>query len=193
MIRKILKTIASVMAVLILALIIYGLVQYPKAKGEQHFTAERIVNAPKDKVWDIISDVGNYHEVTAPNISKVEILKGSGLGMVRECSAPSGHSWEEVCTIWEPGEVFGFQVNTDREDYPFPLKSLSGLWKVEEVDANHTRILLDFSYEFQNAFLSGYFLSAGIKQAKEDTEFLLDNWQHMAEDKTMLVKSNSVK
>ena len=179
--RKILKVVALFLAAIIATLLIYGFIQYPKAKGEQHFTMERVVNAPKDQVWDIVSDVGNYHVVTAPNISKVEILEGSGLGMVRECSAPSGHSWEEICTLWEPGEAFAFEVNTQTEDYPFPLKSLSGLWKLEELGPNKTRILLDFTYEFKNAFLSGYFLSLGTEQATQDTKYLLDNWQAMAE------------
>lgn len=181
MIRKVLKIIASVLAVVILVLLIYGFIQYPKAKGEHKFSMERVVDAPKQKVWNIISDVGNYHEVTAPNISKVEILQGSGLGMIRECSSPEGHSWEEICTLWKPGEAFAFEVNTDREDYPFPLKSLSGLWSLEEVGTNKTRILLDFNYEFRNAFISGYFLSLGMEQATKDTNFLLDNWQAMAE------------
>ena len=181
MIRKILKIVAAVFATVIVALLIYGFIQFPKAKGEQHFVVERVVNAPKEKVWNIISDVGNYHEVTAPNISKVEILKGSGLGMIRECSSPSGHSWEEICTLWEPGRAFAFEVNTKREDYPFPLKSLSGIWKLEELNPDQTKIILDFSYEFKNAFISGYFLDLGMEQASQDTKYLLDNWQSMAE------------
>ncbi len=183
MLRKTLKFTASLLALLIAILLIYGFIQYPKAKGEQKFSMARVVNAPKEKVWDIISDVGNYHEVTAPNISNVEIVDGSGLGMIRECSAPTGHSWEEVCTLWNPGEAFAFKVNTQREDYPYPLKSLSGLWKLERVSEDQTRIILDFNYEFKNAFISGYFLSLGLKQAKEDSEYLLDNWQRMAERK----------
>ena len=181
MIIKIFKVIATVFAAIILILLIYGFIQYPKAKGEKHFTIERVVKAPRDRVWEIISDVGNYHEVTAPNISNVEILKGNGLGMHRECSSPDGHSWEELCTLWVPGEAFAFEVNTKREDYPFPLKSLSGLWKLQELGPDRTKIILDFSYEFKNAFLSGYFLTLGTEQATQDTNFLLDNWQKMAE------------
>ncbi len=182
MIRKILKVLALFLVLDIVLLLGYGFIQYPKAKGEQHFTAERIIHAPKDKVWNIIADVGNYHEVTAPNIHHVEITEGQGLGMKRVCSAPDGSSWEETCTVWEPGKEFQFKVHTEREDYPFPLKSLSGLWRVETVSPFQTRLVLDFTYEFKNPFLSGYFLSMGTKQAKEDTEYLLDNWQHLAEN-----------
>ncbi|MEW7291451.1 SRPBCC family protein [Aquimarina sp. 2304DJ70-9] len=183
MIRKILKVIAIFLVLDIVVLLVYGFVQYPKAKGEQHFIAERIINAPKENVWEVISDVGNYHKVTAPNIHHVEIVEGQGLGMKRVCSAPDGSSWEETCTVWNPGKEFRFVVNTQKEDYPFPLKSLSGLWKVEQVSPLQTRLKMDFAYEFKSPFLSGYFLSMGMKQAKEDTDFLLDNWQQQAEGK----------
>ncbi len=182
MIRKILKTIALLLSLLIIVLLVYGFIQYPKAKGEQRFTAERIINAPKDKVWNIISDVGNYHKVTAAGIHDVKIIEGEGLGLKRVCSDPNGNSWEETCTLWNPGEAFEFVVNTQREDYPFPLKSLKGAWKVSELSNYETKLTLDFTYEFKNAFLSGFFLSMGKKHATEDTKILLDNWQRMAEN-----------
>ncbi len=182
MTRKILKGIALFLVLDIVVLLVYGFVQYPKAKGEQHFTAERIIHAPKEKVWKVISDVENYHKVTAPNIHHVEIVAGEGLGMKRVCSAPDGSNWEETCTVWNPGKEFKFVVNTQKEDYPLPLKSLSGVWKVETVSPIQTRLSMDFTYEFKSPFLSGYFLSTGMKQAEEDTEYLLDNWQRLAEN-----------
>ncbi len=181
MIRKFLKGLALFLVIDIVLLLGYGFIQYPKAKGEQHFTAERIIHASKEKVWKVISDVGNYHKVTAPNIHYVEIVAGSGLGMKRVCSSPDGSSWEETCTLWKPEEEFRFEVNTQKEDYPFPLKSLAGSWKVETISPFQTRLLLDFTYEFNTPFLSGYFLSMGMKQAKKDTEYLLNNWQKLAE------------
>ncbi len=181
MIRKILKGFTLFLILDIVLLLIYGFVQYPKAKGEQHFTAERIVNAPKDKVWEIISDVGNYHKVTAPGIYNVAIIEGQGLGLKRVCSAPDGTSWEETCTLWNPGKEFQFVVNTRKEDYPFPLRSLSGSWKVDSIGPSKTKLSMDFNYQFKSPFLSGYFISMGKEQAEKDTEFLLDNWQRLAE------------
>ncbi len=189
MIRKILKFLALFLVLDIVLLLTYGFIQYPKAKGEQHFVAERIIHAPKDQVWEIIADVGNYHKVTASNIHHVVVIEGQGLGMKRVCSAPDGSSWEETCTVWNPGKEFQFRVHTEKEDYPFPLKSLSGSWKVETVSPIQTRLVLDFTYEFKSPFLSGYFLSMGMKQAKKDTEYLLDNWQQLAENNNQISKS----
>ncbi len=176
------KWISLFLIVVIVVTLIYGFIQYPKAKGVQNFVSERIIYAPKDKIWDIISDVGNYHQVTAEGIHHVQIISGEGLGMKRVCSDPKGNSWEETCTIWEPGKQFKFEVNTQKKDFPLPFKSLSGSWKLDSITHNKNKLTLDFNYEFKNAFLAGYFLRVGQKQAQKDADYLLDNWQRMAED-----------
>lgn len=182
MIRKILKYLMISLAALLGVILMYGLIQYPKAKKEQHFIVERAVKASPETIWSIISDIGNYHLVTAPGIDQVKIISGKGLGLKRECVAPSGISWEETCTEWIPNERFSFKVNTEREDYPFPLKSLNGSWVIEKINTEESKIILDFSYTFSNPFLAGYFLKAGTKQAREDSNYLLDNWQKMIEE-----------
>jgi hypothetical protein len=60
--------------------------------------------------------------------------------MIRECADPEGNSWEELCTIWEAGHRFKFEVNTDRADYGYPFRELSGLWQVDEIDPTSTKI-----------------------------------------------------
>jgi len=182
MLRKILKIILITLASAIALVMLYGLYQYPKAKGLQHLIAKRVVQAPHNEVWAIVSDVGNYEEVTGPGIHRVEVLSGSELGMIRECADPQGNSWEEVCTVWEPGKRFKFEVNTQREDYGYPFKSLSGDWKVIALGPTSSRIEMDFAFEFENPFISGFFLPLAMKEAQEDTEYILDNWQRMAEE-----------
>ena len=182
MARKFLKWTSLILALIIVLTLIYGFIQYPKAKKVQHFVSERIIYAPKDKIWDIIADVDNNHKVTSEGIHNVKIIEGEGLGLKRICSDPNGNSWEETCTIWEPGERFKFEVNTQNEDYPLPFKSLSGVWKLDSITEGKTKLTLDFSYEFKNAFIAGLFLGMGEKQAQKDSDYLLDNWQRMAED-----------
>ncbi|WP_298902832.1 SRPBCC family protein [uncultured Psychroserpens sp.] len=181
MIRKLLKWTSIIISSLIAIILIYGGSQYPKAKGVNHFISERIINAPKDKVWTIISDVGNYHKVTAAGIDDVKIIEGEGLGLKRVCADPNGNSWEETCTTWIPEQEFSFKVNTQKEDYPLPFKSLSAIWKLDSISPNTTKITIDMSYEFKNAFLGGLFLKLGEKQAHIDSNILLNNWQKMAE------------
>lgn len=179
--RKILKWTVITISSLITLILVYGTFQYSKAKGTNHFISERIVNAPKSEVWNIISDVGNYHKVTATGIDHVEIIEGEGLGLKRVCADSNGNSWEETCTSWVPEKEFAFKVNTQKENYSLPFKELSAIWKVDEIEDNKTKITIDMSYEFKNAFLGGLFLNLGEKQARKDSNILLDNWQEMAE------------
>ena len=179
--RKIIKGILLADAVLILLIGIYGLFQYQKVRGENHLITERVVQAPVAEVWQIISDVDNYEQVTGPGIDRVDVLEGSGLGMIRECADPEGNSWEELCTIWEPGHRFKFKVNTDRPDYAYPFKELTGLWQIDALGPTTTRITMDFQYQFTNPFLSGLLLPFAMSAARKDTEYIMDNWQRMAE------------
>lgn len=179
--RKIIKALLMADAVLILGFGIYAVIQYVRVKGENHLISERVVQAPVNQVWKIISDVGNYEQVTGPGINRVDIIEGTGQGMIRECADPEGNSWEELCTIWEPGHQFKFEVNTNREDYTHPFKELSGLWQVDALGPTTTRITMDFTYQFKNPFVSGLFLPFAMNKARKDTEFIMDNWQRMAE------------
>jgi ribosome-associated toxin RatA of RatAB toxin-antitoxin module len=179
--RKIINGMLLADAVLILVVGVYGVIQYEKVKGENHLVSERIVQAPIEEVWEIIADVGNYQNVTGPGIHRVDILQGSGQGMVRECADSQGNSWEELCTLWEPEHRFKFEVNTDREDYAYPFTKLSGLWQVDALGPATTRITMDFSYQFKNAFVSGLFMPFAMAKARADTEYIMDNWQRMAE------------
>ncbi len=167
--------------VIIAVILVYGVVQYQKAKGVNHFINERVVQAPKEKVWEVISDVGNYEHVTTAAISRVDILEGSGVGMIRECADEKGKSWQETCTIWEPGKRFRFVVDTHHPDFDLPFDEIAGTWSLHPLGPTTTKIVMDFAYQFSNPFLSGFLLPLAKKKAREDTEYILDNWQRMAE------------
>ena len=146
-----------------------------KEKGMKQLSYQRIIKASKEKVWKAVSDVSNYHKV-APNIDSVEIISGEGEGMVRSCSHKTD-SWTEVATLWEEGEQYSFKVNTDAEDYPFPLQYLTGNWKVEEIGENQTKITMTFDFKYKKkiqSILLHPFMK--IKFGKICRE-LLDNWQ----------------
>ena len=149
-------------------------------KGVKRLTFERVINAPKKATWKAISDVSNYHEV-APNIDSVIVISGEGEGMVRSCSHQADH-WTEVATLWEDGERYAFEVDTQAEDYPYPLKYLKGTWEVESLAANQTRIrmVFDFSYKrwLHNVFIHPFMR----KQFDKVCDELLDNWQNRLEE-----------
>lgn len=146
-----------------------------KDKRIKRLSFERVVNATKESTWKAVSDVSNYHKV-APNIDSVEIISGKGKGMVRRCSHKTDH-WTEAATLWEEGEQYSFQVNTDAESYPYPLKYLKGTWKVEEISKNQTKItmIFEFTYKWKihNLIIHPFMKKEFNKICGE----LLDNWQ----------------
>lgn len=91
---------------------------------------KRAVNAPADRVWEIMTDHPGYADV-ASNISKVEVLSGEGIGMKRRCFDPKGENWTETCDHFEEGRSFGFKIHTEAPDYPYPISDLQGRWSVE--------------------------------------------------------------
>jgi ribosome-associated toxin RatA of RatAB toxin-antitoxin module len=143
------------------------------------FNFKRKVKADKNKVWEVVSDVGNYHEV-APNIDDSKIISGQGLGMVRKC-AHGKDQWAEKCTLWDEGNEYSFEVETSAPDYPYPLKFLKGTWRVSEIQPNVTEIEMEFEFEYkkkiQNILVHPFMKSQFTKVCKK----LLDTWQKKLE------------
>ncbi len=118
--------------------------------GTKRLTFSRVLKASKKTVWDVITDIENYHEV-ASNIDKVEIVSGEGEGMVRSCSH-GNDSWTETCTLWEDQNQYSFVVDTNAPDYPYPFKYLKGTWKVNEINTRETEIIMIFDFEFKKPY-----------------------------------------
>ncbi len=149
-------------------------------KGIKQLRFERMLNASKASVWNVISDVANYHEV-APNVDDVKIVSGKGKGMVRSCSHGKD-SWTETCSLWEEEKEYTFEVNTDAPDYPYPFKYLKGNWKVEAIDNSQTRVIMLFEFEYKKNF-QNWLLHPILKgKFSKTAEDLLDNWQRQIEN-----------
>lgn len=137
------------------------------------FETTRIVSTPRDRVWDVISDVAGL-AAHAPNLSASEVLGGEGEGMVRRCYNRAGKGWSETCTLWEPGRRYTMQVDTS--DYPYPLRMMQGTWAVEDAQAG-TRIRLRYDYELKYG-LAGRALAVLMRPAFAHTcPKMLDNYE----------------
>lgn len=177
----------QIIAGIALIVLLFGVVQSiglmhidaSKEKGVKRLTFERAVMASKASSWQVLSDVSNYHEV-APNIDHVQIESGQGLGMVRSCSH-KGDRWTELCTDWNEEDSYTFQVNTDAEDYPYPLNYLKGTWKVEEISKNQTNIVMEFEFSYKNKWHHLIVHPFVKKQFSKISEEILANWQERLE------------
>lgn len=151
----------------------------PTNSKSKKMVFRRIVKGDKAKAWEVISDVGNYHKV-APNIDRSKVISGEKEGMIRSCSHKKD-SWTETCSLWEHEKQYAFIVNTNVPDYPYPLKTLKGNWRLNKVNNEETEIIMEFKFEYkkpiQNLLIHPMMKHQFTKVCKE----LLDNWQHMVE------------
>lgn len=141
------------------------------------FEARRVVDAPPDVVWKVVSDLVGFADV-APSLTRIEIVAGEGQGTRRRCHDTRGRSWEEVCTVWDEGRTYTMRVDT--ATYPFPLRhllrGLQGTWTVDPVDGG-TRITMRFEAE-PGLGIVGRFLVAGMApRFRRESEQILDAWE----------------
>lgn len=139
---------------------------------DSHSTSREIA-APQAQVWAVISDVGHYNKY-ATSLTDVQILSGSGEGMVRSCSDENG-TWTEKCTLWQEGEAYAFQVNTDK--FPFPFEVFNGAWSLEKLSNTKTKLTVKFDYQFSYRWMSWFFGSDTHKLVEEGNNELIDNWE----------------
>ncbi len=140
------------------------------------FEISRSVAAPRDRVWRAVSDVVGYADI-APNISRAEIVRGEGEGMVRRCYDLAGRGWDEVCDSWEEGRRYSMRVVTEAPDYPYPLKALHGTWAVTD-EPGGSRIDKRFEYEMKFGLLGRAIAQLALqRQFQRICEELLDNWE----------------
>ena len=142
------------------------------------FVADRIVQAPAERVWAVVADLAGYAQI-APGLSHVEILQGDLEGLRRRCYDTRGRGWNETCTLWEPGHRYQMQVDTT--SYPFPLRQLlrafQGTWSVDPVPEG-TRITVGFDAQPRLGLLGRLALRTMSGKTHRDLTQLLDNYEH---------------
>ena len=133
------------------------------------------MNAPEEVVWRVMNDHPGYATV-ADNISKVEVVKGDGMGMQRKCYGPNGESWLETCNLYEHGRAYGFRVHTDADDYPYPISDLRGEWSLERNGAGSTFTIKIKAAVKGNFLVRAMFKMAAKRQFKVVLMDLADAW-----------------
>ena len=107
----------------------------------------RVVDAPLDVVWSVVSDAGGYHTVV-DTLAHTEIISGQGDGMVRHCVDTKGREWNETCTMWN--EDASFRMTVDLASYPASFRAMfkrvEGTWSVTPTETG-TLITIRFDGE----------------------------------------------
>jgi len=111
-------------------------------------TDEIRINAPKNKVWEIISDLGgieNYHPGVKKSYYTSEIRKG--VGASRFCELLPMGSIEESATEWEEGEGYVLEVLSGEKLPPFKRAYIRFSLK-EEGQETLATISFDYTLKF---------------------------------------------
>lgn len=158
-------------------------VSFSTQDGTLVATTRRKVKAPKDVVWKIINDHPAYADV-ADNISKVEVIEGDSLGMQRRCYGPDGENWTETCDLYEEGRIYGFNVHTEAEGYPYPFDTVQGRWSVDTKGIESEFLIEIFVKANGNAFARMMFNKIAPSKFSGLLERLGDRWAERMESTT---------
>ena len=103
---------------------------------------KRRVKAHPDVVWKVISDMAGL-ALTAPHISKVEILEGQKVGLIRRLHNHRGRWWVEKCIDWQDHKSYTMQVG--ESNFAFAFKKMEYTWGMKEHGENVT-VWMRFKY-----------------------------------------------
>lgn len=143
--------------------------------GRMYKRAERVIPVPAGVAWQVMTDHAGYADV-AENLSRVEVISGSGMGMRRRCYDNRGRGWGETCCLWEEGRAYSFEVHTSAADYPYPLRELKGTWQVEPVEEG-LRVILEFVALPKWGFVGRTLMRLAIGNASRICLNLLAGWE----------------
>ena len=151
--------------------------------GRLIMTASGQTSAAPERVWSVMTDHEGYAAV-ADNLSKVEVLDGTGADTQRRCFDTRGRGWTENCILWDEGRAFAFRVNTEAPDYPYPIAQLMGEWSLS-ADPEVTRIHMRFEISPKDGLLNGLMLRLMVGPFARTCDRLLMNWIAVMEDRQM--------
>lgn len=135
----------------------------------------RSVAVPAPVAWAVMVDHEAYAEV-AENLTGVEVLEGDGPGMTRKCYGTRGESWTETAHIWEEGKRYGFTIDTDAPDYPYPLERLAAIWSVEDRGPGHADVAIAFEVFPRQTLNGAIFVRVSMLMFPKLLDRLLGRW-----------------
>lgn len=88
--------------------------------------AETRIQASRDEVWEVLSDVGGISKWAAP-VAEAQLDGEPGLGAKRHCTFADGTAIDEEFVAWEDGELQRYEITGD-----MPTDSLVSEWELED-------------------------------------------------------------
>jgi len=108
------------------------------------------INAPKDKVWSILADIGsvqNYSPGVVKSLSTSDAK--NGIGASRHCDLLPMGSVEERVIEWDEGNSYKIEIYEGKK-VPFLG---TGKFEVSEIDAK-TKVKMTFDYNIKGGIIA---------------------------------------
>jgi hypothetical protein len=135
----------------------------------------RLIKASPNIVWDVISD-NQLFGVVAPNLHHIDVLSGNGAGMRRRCTGNDGDSWTEQCTLWQPEQIYVFEVDSHSARYPFA--KMRGTFQQESrPDGVLVTMLFDFVPKFNPPLLGWLMIQFLRPSSLKLCKAIFDGWE----------------
>jgi ribosome-associated toxin RatA of RatAB toxin-antitoxin module len=125
-------------------------------------------NAPADKMWPIVANLGEIKHYM-PSLKDSVILDGRSpvVGAVRACVDHAGKAWREECVAFQPGQSFVVRFLTEAPDFPFPVQRMRGGWQVTP-SAEGSQVMVWWELTPKNRLLAPVILPMLAFQADRD-------------------------
>ena len=109
------------------------------------FKKQITIDVPKQKVWEIISDLGSIYKFN-PGVSKSYYTTDhtEGIGAARICELQPAGKILETVKNWKEGSGFLLQIDAIEKAPPF--KNFNGLFELNKLNNNCTQVSVTISY-----------------------------------------------
>lgn len=139
------------------------------------------IDAPVSRVWEVVGALDEYHS-HANTLTETVVVSGEGEGAIRHCVDNSGNGWNEMCTIWDPGRQFGFEV--DVSTYPLRYRMLfrafRGTWRVDPADGG-AMVTVRFDADVRQAPGASFLARVFAERVEPELESILESYRTAAE------------
>jgi len=100
------------------------------------------IDGPREKVWDILADLGSVH-IWSPTVASAYYTSEAkgGVGASRRCDFPDGGYVEESATEWKSGESYTLEIR----EGSVPFENARGTFTVRG-DGQGTFVGFAFEY-----------------------------------------------
>ncbi len=113
--------------------------------GRYHIGTDLIVQAPAEKVWDVLADFSAV-DTWVPLVTKSYVVgdKDRGVGVQRRCNLERFGEISEVVTEWNEGRSLSYRVSSLG-----PLQFSQNSWTLVEIDETSCKVVLDLDYDMR--------------------------------------------